>query len=419
MALLRSLRTFPLFPVLSVALVVLTVGSAFGELSGRGALLGMVSACVITFVSALIGGSRYGISSPTGPMTAAVAMVLLMDQQWIQSQGSDLDPLLIYNFTILLAGVFLLVMALLGVHRLVKSVPQLVISGFMNGIAVLIFLSQVRVTQGASNWILLLVTFALSYAAGHFSERSSHFLLRLLLSSFGVIVLVSLAAQIFSLPVSFITLQETFAQFSFALPDASIVSFETMGILFPVAFELALMALLDTLLTAVIVDHKTRTKTHHTRELAGQSLTFAIFSLFGGLPGAQSTVPSMMMVQEKAGHPLAKWGVALICFLLTFLFLDFLEFVPTAVLGGVILKIGCDVADLTSFHTVFKRRNRTMLIQLFILLGVLISTVAISLNLAVIGFTMLFVLWNRSVPKHFLIPDLVPEKQAEGFADEL
>ncbi|MDF2379690.1 MAG: SulP family inorganic anion transporter [Candidatus Gracilibacteria bacterium] len=414
-----STERLQFLPVFSVAIVVLTIGAAFGVLVGRGALIGMLSATVMTTFTALIGGSRYGISSPTGPMSAAIAVILMMEKDWASAHHSDIDPIMLMNVTVALAGVILFIMTLFKIHRLVSYVPQLAISGFVNGIAVLIILSQLQSTTGISNWVLLVITFLLSFGASRFCNHYNHLVWKVLASSFGVMVVMAATAYFFNLPVEYLDISDSLNWSQLALPNISLLTWDTIGIISILALELAFIALLDTLLTAVIMDKKTKTSTNHMRELTGQSLSFLGVSLFGGLPGAQSTVPSMMMVEEKNHHLHSKKLLAFYCIILCLIFAGFLQFIPSAVFGGLIIKIALDVADTTSFKTVLTSKNPKRHAQLFLILAVLISTVMISLNLAVIGCTLFFVLWNQWSPKKWNIPDLIPLTQSEGLSDEI
>lgn len=403
---------------LSVSMVVITLGAAFGVLSGRGAVIGMVSTCVITLITALIGGSRYGVSSPTGPMTAAIGAILVLDQRWLQTHVVDLDLVGLMNLTLLMAGVILFLLTLFRVHKLVKWVPNLVISGFVNGIALLIIIAQFRSMEMSNDWILMGMTFLFALLMSRLSQKFSHLAWRVLSGSFVVIVIMSLLTWGFDLPVSYINLESTSLSLDLFLPSLSSLNFETAWIIFPLAIELALIALLDTLLTAVIMDKKSRRKTQMTRELTGQSLGLAIMSFFGGIPGAQSTVPSMMLYQEKGHHKLSKLLIALFCILFTFVFARLITFVPLAVFGGIILKIAIDVADFTSIKTILKESAKHRWTHLAILLGVALSTVLLSLNLAVIFFTLVFVFWNSFAPKKWHIPDSKPG-ESEGLVDEV
>ncbi len=414
----RSKPHFNLLAPLTVSMVVITLGAAFGVLSGRGALIGMISTCVIAVITALVGGSRYGVSSPTGPMTAAIGSVLLLNQGWLEEQTSNLSAIELMNLTLVLAAIILFLLTLFRVHKLVKWVPNLVVSGFVNGIALLIILTQFKNIGSTADGILMGITFLVIIGVHYLNKNFEHQVWRLLSDSLAVILLVSLGSFILQAPVTYIDLESTSSLLSFGWPQWSALNVDMLGTLLPLALELALIGLLDTLLTAVIMDRKSRRKTQMFRELSGQSLSLFGVSLFGGIPGAQSTVPSIMLYQEKGHHRLSKIILAGFCILFTFVFAGLLQYIPQAVFGGVILKIALDVADLTSIKALMKSGKPQKLIRILVALGTILSTVFLSLNLAVITFTLVFVFWNGILPKKWHIPDLKSE-ESEGLIDEV
>jgi SulP family sulfate permease len=408
------------FAPVSVSMVVLTLGAAFGVLVERGAFVGMVSASIIALITAVVGGSRFGVSSPTGPMAAAIGSVIVLDAAWLQSGNSGLNGVGLMNLTLIFAAGILFVLTLLKIHRLIVLIPNLVVSGFMNGIALLIVLAQFQAMQTETELVLMLATFAVAMIATVLTKNVAHPVVQLISGSLFVIIVMSLAALAFGIhtPVTAATGVKDLLSL-FTLPQFSAVNLQTLPIILPLAAELALIALLDTLMTAMIMDKKTNTKSHHLRELGGQSLSLAAMSSFGGVAGAQSTVPSIMLEKEGGTGRFSKLMMALFCLIFTLLLADVVAFIPAAVFGGIILKIAFDVADFTSLKTTLLNDHGHKWIHVLFLIGTALCTVLISLNVAVIGFTVLFVLWNTIAGRSFHISDLVHEKESEGMIDEL
>jgi MFS superfamily sulfate permease-like transporter len=167
------------------------------------------------------------------------------------------------------------------------------------------------------------------------------------------------------------------------------------------------------------MDKKTKLESNHTRELLGQSMSLFSTSLFGGVPGAQSTAPSMMLYQEGGSHKLTKLCLAFFCVAIMFVSPFLLPFLPSAVFAGIILKVALDIADLTAFRTILKKKNKLWILQLAIVIGTILSTVLISLNLAVVFFTVFFIFYNKLFPTKHSIPDLKPLTEQEGLIDEI
>jgi SulP family sulfate permease len=159
--------------------------------------------------------------------------------------------------------------------------------------------------------------------------------------------------------------------------------------------ELMLLAYLDSLLTALVVDKMTKEKSKLNKELVAQGLANATSAIFQGIPGAQATIRSVLLIKEGAQSRLA--GVLLGVFALIILLLlkDWLSLVPAAVFMGVLLKAGLDVADKDFVITYFKRKwsqSKERNIQLIFIAYTTVVTVVFDLNAAVITGTIFYYL---------------------------
>ena len=134
---------------LTVSFVAISLGAAFGILSGRGAFAGMLSAGVIAFLAAALGGTRVQCSGPTAPMTAVTATVVGFAYAGLVDAFPDADQAQFINLVIILTGIILVLFAALRLGRFITVVPKVVVSGFMNGIAILIWLDQGKKLVGA------------------------------------------------------------------------------------------------------------------------------------------------------------------------------------------------------------------------------------------------------------------------------
>ncbi|MEO1848087.1 MAG: SulP family inorganic anion transporter, partial [Pseudomonadota bacterium] len=131
-----------LLPGLTVSFVAISLGAAFGVLSGRGALAGILSAGVIALITAAFGGTRIQCSGPTAPMTAVTILLVSAVGGGLLADHPDVDPDRFINLVLLLTGAMLIVASLLRLGRFIKLIPKAVISGFMNGIALLIWVGE-------------------------------------------------------------------------------------------------------------------------------------------------------------------------------------------------------------------------------------------------------------------------------------
>ena len=129
---------------LAVSFVALSLGAALGILSGRGAAAGMVSAGIISLIVGVFGGTRVQCSGPTAPMSVVAAAVVGMAYDRLPGIVPGADAEHFINLTLLLTAGLLLMMGVLRLGRYITLVPNVVVSGFMNGIALLVWASQLR-----------------------------------------------------------------------------------------------------------------------------------------------------------------------------------------------------------------------------------------------------------------------------------
>src|SRR3990170_5391880 len=156
---------------LTVSFAAISLGAAFGAMSGRGAFAGMIGAAVIPIITSTFGGTRLQASGPTAPMTAVSALTVAF------AYDNFADKTLAEQFITLvfiLNAVFLLLVGITRLGKLISYVPNVVILGFMNGIAVLIWKDQIvkvfamngkPIMEGgiALNILLGVATFGLIY----------------------------------------------------------------------------------------------------------------------------------------------------------------------------------------------------------------------------------------------------------------
>jgi SulP family sulfate permease len=426
---------------LIVSFVALSLGASLGILSGRGAFVGMLSAGIIAVITSALGGTRVQCSGPTAPMSAVSATVVAFAVGKLADQASHVIPDHFINTVFILTGIFLLIMAILRVGRFILLVPNVVISGFMNGIAVLIWLSQLKKIFGigetipfsGSTWlnlIVVLATLAVIFTFPKISQKLfpkiAHFLSPTLMS----IVLVTALVHLSGISIEFVSLRTEihslgdFLQFVNGQFPTDL-SLTILIIALPFALQLAMLCYLDTLLTSLVVDKMTKEKTLQNKELMAQGIANSTVGLLGGIPGAQATIRSVLMIKEGATLRLAGILVGVFVLIEMVLFQDFISLIPEAVFAGILFKVGYDVFDWLPMRLYFKElyketskllhdffsrhddepiyvTNREMLM----IVGTTLVTVFFDLNIAVISFTLLFYLVNKVISPNNPIRDL-------------
>jgi SulP family sulfate permease len=206
------------------------------------------------------------------------------------------------------------------------------------------------------------------------------------------------------------SLQEFGAIIANYLPT-QVLTTEYLLMALPYALQLTLLAYLDSLLTALVVDKLTGERSKLNKELVAQGLANGVSALCQGIPGAQATIRSVLLIKEGAQTRLAGVLVGVFALLSIMLFGDYLTMVPAAVFAGVLLKAGLDVCDKDFLKFYFRERwhmHTRRNIQLFFVLYTTVVTVLVDLNTAVISGTVFFY-----IAKYFWdVRDVEPDVEA-------
>jgi SulP family sulfate permease len=399
---------------LTVSFAALSLGAAFGVMSGRGAMSGMIGAAIIPIVASTFGGTRIQASGPTAPMTAITALLVAFAHDRFAESSTHAEQLI--TLTILLSAVLIIITGLLKLGRFIQVVPQVVVLGFMNGIAVLIWVDQLKKLFGigeavqiggnmTTNILVAFSSLALIYLipftikklkiSHDYSRFMPPILITIVVFTFFTIYSevnierVQLGSEIHSLSdfTELIT--------SYFPTDKIFYSTETLWIILPFAIQLCLLAYLDSLLTSLVVDKMTKEKTNSNKELVAQGLANGVSGLLQGIPGAQATIRSVLLLKEGAQTRLAGVLVGVFALLGFLVFNNLITLIASAVFVGVLFKAGLDVLDYDFPTHYIKRKwylNRMRNFQLLFILYTTIVTVIIDLNVAVISATIMYYL---------------------------
>jgi SulP family sulfate permease len=418
---------------LTVSFAAISLGAAFGAMSGRGAFAGMIGAAVIPIIASTFGGTRLQASGPTAPMTAVSALTVAF------AYDSFAEKALAEQFitlVFLINAICLLIAGAVRLGKLISYVPNVVILGFMNGIAVLIWKDQMvkvlalsgkPIMQGGIllNIVIAMITFGLIYGiVWALKKMNVRKQIRSLISGvlWSIIIMTGLSLAI-GLSLERIQLGNTIgslSEFGAMLANyfpSEILQRQYIMMALPYALQLTLLAYLDSLLTALIIDRMTRTKSNLNKELVAQGLANGISGVLQGIPGAQATIRSVLLIKEGAQTRFAGVLIGIFALLSIILFKDYLALVPAAVFVGVLLKAGLDVFD-KDFPTYYLQNqwfnSPARNIQLLFILYTTVITVVIDLNIAVLSGTVLFYLSKYFWKVQDVESDFEQVSEAEG-----
>ena len=368
------------FGGLTAAVIALPLGLAFGVASGMGATAGIYGAIILGFFASLFGGTPTQISGPTGPMTVVMASAVI-------SLHSDIN---LIATTVILAGVFQILFGVFKIGKFVRYIPYPVISGFMSGIGVIIIILQINPFLGVeSDASILHILAMLTESLSHSNYQS------ILLATLTLIIMFFTPQKIAKIiPQPLIALfiltplslylhfdLTTIGTIPTTLPDIIMpaLDFANYKNVVVLAFTLALLGMLDTLLTSIVADSITNTKHQPNKELVGQGIGNALCGLFGAIPGAGATMRTVINVKSGGTNKISGMVHSIILLLVVLFLAPIASQIPMAILAGILIKVGIDILDYR-FLDVW---NQSPKIDLSVMLVVFFTTVFIDLITAV------------------------------------
>lgn len=339
---------------LTVAIVALPLALAFGIASGAGPAAGLYAAIFAGFATSLFGGSEVQVSGPTGAMT--VVLVHIISRHGVEGMA----------LAGAMAGLMQLLFAALRLGRLVKFLPHAVMSGFTNGIAVLIFLSQVELALQSP--IITAVTTVFILLALRYARRS------IPASLYG------LAAGV-AVNELFVHTPHVVGHIPSALPKLSfpVAALADVGSLIMPAITIFLLGSIEALLSAEIADVMTGKRHNSNRELFGQGIGNLVSALVGGVPVTGAIARTAVNVKSGARTRLSGMLHSVILFIIVMVFGRWAERIPLAALAAILMVTSVRMADLQGFELL--RRARWTYGATF--LATMILTVVQDLTIAV------------------------------------
>ena len=393
---------------LTVALALVPEAVAFAFVAGVQPLVGLYAAFMVGLITACLGGRPGMISGATGAL--AVVMVALVADHGVE-----------YLFaTVVLMGVLQISAGVLKLGKFIRMVPYPVMLGFVNGLAIVIFLAQLgqfgvagepgwlqdTFMQGSIldvSWIegsqlhVLLGLVALTMAIIHFLPRYT----RALPSSLVAILVVS--GLVFGLVLETRVVGDV-ASIKGGLPSFHIpsvpFSFDTLIIIFPYAVILASIGLIESLLTLRLVDEITETRGRGNKECVAQGIANTATGLFGGMGGCAMIGQSMINVNSGGRGRLSGITAALCLLLFILVGSSLIEKIPLAALIGVMFIVVIGTFEWSSFRVIRKVPRSDALVLLLVSAVTVATDLAIAVVVGVIVSALVFA-WEHA--KHILV----------------
>lgn len=366
-----------------VGIVALPLAIAFAVASGVSPEKGLITAIVAGFLISLLGGSRVQIGGPTG---AYIVILCAIIQQY------GFEGLLIST---ILAGFMLILFGLLRLGSLLKYFPQPLVTGFTSGIAVVIFSTQIKDALGLSieklpsNFIAKFTTYIQNISTINISATIITIATILIVlvwpriskkvpGSFVAIIIMTVAVQLLSLPVSTI---ETFfgeipTNISFSIPNFQLSQLSNY---IQPAITIALLGSIESLLSAVVADGMISGNHRSNTELIAQGVANVVTPFFGGIPATGAIARTATNVKNGGRTPIAGMIHALTLLVIMLFAGRWAKLIPMSCLAGILIVVAYNMSEWRSFISILKGS----FFDIIILVSTFLLTVLVDLTIAI------------------------------------
>jgi SulP family sulfate permease len=381
---------------LTVGLVALPLAMAFGIASGVTPQAGIYTAVVAGFLISGLGGSRLQIGGPTGAFVVIVAGIIA---------AHGVSGLLIVT---MMAGMILMIMAITGLGTAVKYIPRPVTIGFTNGIAVLIastqikdflglqtgalpseFLLRMRVLMdnlGSVYWpsvLIAILSLAIILLLPRVATRVPGSIVALILST--------LAVAAFKLPVE--TIGSKFGGIPTGLPHVSLpqVRPDLIVPLLPAAFTVAMLAAIESLLSAVVADSMSGDKHNSNVELLAQGVANFAVPFVGGIPATGAIARTATNIRSGARTPVSGMVHALTLLVILLVAAPLARFIPLATLAAILFVVAYNMSEWREVRTILKLSKADITVWVLTFALTVLADLTIAVEIGMLFAALLYI----------------------------
>ena len=358
-----------------VGLALIPEALAFAFIVGVDPRVALYASFTIAVITAFVGGRSGLISAATGAM--ALVLVSLMADHGLQY---------VLAATIL-TGLIQLVLGWLGVANLMRFIPNSVMLGFVNALGIMIFMTQLPYLTGAGvmTYVFAIATLILVYAVPRFFTAIPAPLIAIVvMTAIALMSGVSLQSigDLGKMPNSLPT---------FFFPDIPL-NLETLKIIFPYSLALAIVGLLESLLTSQVLDDMTDTESNKNTEARGQGIANFITGFFGGMAGCALIGQSIINIKSGGRGRLSTFTAGVFLMFLIIVLGDVVVKIPMPVLAGVMIMVAATTFNWGSFKFL-KQAPKTESIVMLITVAIILYThnLAIGVVVGVVLSSLFFV----------------------------
>ena len=373
---------------LTVALALVPEAVAFALIAGLSPLTGLYAAFVMGLVTSVLGGRPGMISGATGAVAVVIATLAI-------SHGPE------YVFaTVVLAGIIQMAAGFLRLGKLMRLVPHPVIFGFVNGLAVIIFMAQLEQFKDSSgNWLsgqplyiiggLVLLTMLIIWGLPKLTKAIPASLVAIL-AIFGIVVGFGIDTKTVG---DIASIQGGFPPFH--IPDVPF-NLDTLVIIFPYAGIVAGVGLIESLLTLNIIDEITETRGRGNKEAVAQGTANILSGVFSGMGGCAMLGQSLINISNGARARLSGIVAAIALLLFVMFGAGLIEQLPMAALTGLMIMVAIGTFEWASLRTINKMPKSDIFVMVVVtLVTIFLHNLALAVVVGVIIAALVFA-WDNA-----------------------
>ncbi len=387
-----------IFGGINAGIVALPAALGFGALAGLSPIYGLYSAIFLGLFAAIFGGTKTLISNPTGPMAVVtygltVELIKVLEIPETMNSADKILQIWPYLFFIfIIAGAFQIIFGFLKLGKYISYIPTPVVSGFMSGIGVIIIVSQIPKALGSS--LNVRGTGDILMALPNLIATSDLLSVGIALATILIIyffpkVTAKVPSPLVAIVVVTAAIYFAHVNSSYLIPQipeklprlteqlAIFTDFDTLffaegkeGLLMLVILSgltLAIIGVIDALLTAVVSDQLTKEKHNSNRELFGQGVGNIVAALFGGMMGAGTTPATVLNIKSGGRTRLSGIIHALLLIAILLVAAPVASMIPKAALAGLLITVGFSILDFEVFKVLRKIPKQDNYVMLMVL----------------------------------------------------
>jgi len=378
-----------------VGIVALPLAIAFGIASGVSPEKGLFTAVIAGFIISALGGSRVQIGGPTGAFIVIVYGI-------VQSYG--LDGLMIAT---ILAGIILVIMGLIKLGTLIKFIPLPLITGFTSGIALIIFTTQIKDLLGLKieklpSEFLEKIPVYIESIPSYSTQTVIISVITLLIiivfpyitkkipGIFVALILGTLITQLLGLDIE--TISSRFGSIPNSLPSPSFpeITYSKVYALIGPAFTIAILAAIESLLSAVVSDGMIGTKHRSNMELVANGIANIASPIFGGIPATGAIARTVTNIRSGGTTPVAGITHSVVLLLIMIFFGQYAGLIPLCVLASILVVVSYNMFEWREFKSQLKMPKSDVLVFLSTFLLTIFFDLTVAIEIGMIMSAFLF-----------------------------